>query len=406
METRKRTRRGETSEAATAQQPSEGILGISSSHPPVPRRSAPRGRGPAVSIASIPTQQGVDSDEAEEEADESEAEEETAEEDAAAAIIAAAYDTEQDLTVEAAEIAASANSEEHASENYLREMMIATLPDLDHGARELIKLLGHPNYNDRVFLSRLQYKRNSFKEVRVLYEDAEVDKSSLLSLSYVRELQLGPEGHSTLLRANIASALSDVERALHDANFELASFLEDMDKYATQRLIEARDFSHSGQVALDIRTQFFVVKYAMGRISNASKLIISIFCDEAVDSSKDEDVLLSDGPFRPLGSNDPQRETEECCERVAKMVFLLKDMKGKKQMAISKLHDEFPLGEFLHDLRRWLLAQNEMLNARDGQEMEIFQDALDEMNSSVAESQAITRASPGQLGYVAPPYPI
>ena len=409
METRKRNKRGDAPAApitstrtrgaarndGAGAQEAETNTEVVVSLPPPPRRSAPKGRAPAASVASIPTQHERDSDDGEEEEDDEEAEASGPEDEQAGdEIETEGAQVEQQVALETAEAAAA---EDEEGEGYRRKLMHSMIPDLEYASRELCKTLNTSAERDQVYRSRLRFKKSHLFSLRELYQDADSPSLALIDLNVAQEKDLGAGARQVLFRANLAIVLDGVDQFLHDPKYEHLDFFEVLDRYAADRLFVSKEYlEHVAKLALDIRTQLVITRYASSRSITVNKLLNDAFLQEDQDGGEDS-PLLEDGNIRSLGSEDREREADLCSERINKLAAIFKELKNKKPAVLKKLKTEFPVETCIETLRYWLLGQNELLDAR-GQEVDIFQDAREDPDESVAESQTITRMAPGQMG--------
>lgn len=315
----------------------------------------------AVSVASIPTMPGH----------ESEYEDEAEEED----------DEERSRPQSSLSVAPQHGDGSEADEDDMGENMIAGLPDLERAADELMARLSNGYYGDKKFRAILNVKKRAFihHQKNYLQPDA---PSPFVDWAWLKDLERPTETEKSaanvFARANLVSALSYIQDTRARGGDGMLELLEALDS-AIPTLLTPRP-----KMAVNVRACYAIELLALSSSkTNLSQIIASVFCRPT--GSEDFVDMIKNGPFRSLGDLQDKDESD-LCSTTAHALY----MGGRTKSGMDPLREMFPLDELLEELEEWIRDEYPKLQESDYHDVE--EDFEESTSASIPESQPIVRA--------------
>ncbi|KAG6109883.1 hypothetical protein E4U13_005644 [Claviceps humidiphila] len=262
------------------------------------------------------------------------------------------------------------------------ETMISLLPDLKRATDELKQLIDNRDDGHEVSAAILKAKRGAKRgALRAVIESLNYYpalQSLFINFSFLERFDesQGPEIVSMIgasLAANLVSALDGIQQILNDDPVDVLSTLKDLDVAFPQLLAESLEHSHLSSLALDIRSQVFILTLAaQPGEPNVDAAIASVFC-ASEDNHSSHDTSPNDivGPFKSLlKTGESGEEIKEgaldklIASRIQELAAVF--FEDEEHQGILRLQEEYPLKPLLQDVYKWCLDQYQLVREAEG----------------------------------------
>ncbi|KAG5959929.1 hypothetical protein E4U57_000374 [Claviceps arundinis] len=289
------------------------------------------------------------------------------------------------------------------------ETMISLLPDLKRATDELKQLIDNRDDGHEVSAAILKAKCGAKRgALRAVIESLNYPalQSPFFDFSFLEgsDESQGPEYFSIIrasLAANLVSALDGIQQIFNDDPVDVLSTFKDLDVAFPQLLAESLEHSHLSSLALDIRSQVFILTLAaQPGEPNIDAAIASVFC-ASEDNHSSHDTSPNDivGPFKSLlKTGESGEEIKEgaldklIASRIQELAAVF--FEDEEHQGILRLQEKYPLKPLLQDVYKWCLEQYQLVEEAEGQDIASADEQVDPEEYILQDAQ---ESSPSML---------